>query len=162
MTSVLVLDVDGVMIGLDALPEDEPALPFGMWGTSLAVLDGIATLQEEIELVWLTTWFESAVAHFAGHLAPATVLPDVTTRDRGWWKASSLIRFLESRSDIDVLAWCDDHLGRYHRRRERVRRYCSEHGIQLLALCPDPKLGLTRTDVAQVAAFFATAPPARR
>ncbi len=155
MTAVLVLDVDGVMVGFDPLPEDIDALPYGQWGTALDVLAALRGLQESVEIVWLTTWFDFAARHFDPYIVPATVLGDEGRSDRGWWKATALVRFLEERPDVDSVAWCDDHLRRYHQRREMVRTYCAKRGVRLRDVCPNRSTGLTMEDIDEIVSFFA-------
>ncbi len=101
----------------------------------------------------VTMWFEMADENFGQYLGSFSYLLRKLS-DRDWWKAVALIELLDERPDIRSVAWCDDHLNRYARRRDMVRTHCTAHGIRLMTLCPDRGDGLTLYNIAAVEVFL--------
>lgn len=155
MTRVLALDVDGVLLPFDPPEPDANTLPYGPWGTSLELLTRLSHLQDRVEIIWLTTWLYTAPDHFSDFIRPAPFLDRDARKERGWWKATALLKFLAQRDDVTTVVWCDDHLKRYHQRRDQVRRHCERAGVRLLDLCPNRATGLTTEDMDQIEAFLA-------
>lgn len=157
------LDVDGVV---------NPFSPVGAtdWGGEWRIADaGILEVAFAPELVdglndlaahpaarfvWLTTW-ERLAPEF---LCPAIGLngqdwPVLSSQgwDEGpeWWKLTALQKDLAS-SGSDRFVWLDDQLGRESDAQSWVD-YQDDH---VLCISPDPRRGLSRSDLADVRAFL--------
>lgn len=166
------MDVDGV---INSFGELSPAqiqahgqyrrvniLGYPIWW-SPAVVDFINEVSRAglVEVVWLTTWTQDAVDHFAPKVG-LDKFPAITDMSGGeypwlldWWKWRAVRDFLGDNGAQRRVVWTDDDLG--PRVKEAFQyRYGDEHS---LLLAPQSVPGLTQEDLAAVRAFLELVAP---
>ncbi|HJV98549.1 MAG TPA: HAD domain-containing protein [Arthrobacter sp.] len=156
------MDVDGVICPFGPAGRSE-------WGTEWChadagllpvayaqeLVDGLNALAEaqDVRFVWLTSWEEMAPEY----LCPAIGLdgarwPYLTAgggnTGEGWWKLAALQADLE-RGNRKRVVWIDDQL-RFEREAQRWARFL---GARILLVSPDPRTGISPTELDSVGAF---------
>lgn len=159
----LYLDVDGVIC---------PFGPTGStgWGTrwryadagllpvayAAELVDGLNSLaaMDGVRCVWLTSWEELAPEY----LCPAINLEgaqwpvlaaDGAGTGIGWWKLRALQRDVEA-TGPEAVAWVDDQLGF----EAEARAWGRLLGRRLLMVSPDPRQGISPTELAGIRRFL--------
>lgn len=152
-SKALILDVDGVVSAVH--PTGTTA-----WGDNVVagyVFGPVmvsAQLCERLDLLartpgmrcwWLTSWtteMRAAMHPFPGKRWPVVAdQADVPDAGRTWWKLAALDAWLDLRTEVADLAWCDDQLR--GGRPSAVRRRLGARGLEPLLLTPRTSVGLT-------------------
>lgn len=164
---LLLLDIDGVLNafryrpGQTPLPDDayddlaEFTVPttggqaFRFW-TSPRLIADIVALHEAgaAEIAWVTTWEHDANLHAGPILGlPEFPVAAMKTRfDDYSWKPCAAVEALQLGRPV---VWIDDvEIG------EPQRRAYADSGLPHVLISPDPRHGLTRSDVARVRDFL--------
>lgn len=152
----LLLDVDGVLI-----PFGPPHDGWGDWGRhgdredivlSRQMVDAVQALDADVH--WLTSWMHSANTILAPILdwPPMPVLEKQTLRR--WWKLVAVEEFVRNAPHARI-AWVDDDLDEYADEVDDAIGPLVDAG-RLLLVCTDSRIGLTRTDLDRIGAFFAS------
>jgi hypothetical protein len=161
--STLYLDVDGVLCPFGAAGSngwgtpwryaDAGLLPVAFAPELVAGLNSLA-VTAELRCVWLTSWEELAPQY----LCPAIGLdgaqwPHLTAEGAGsgpgWWKLDAIQDDVE-RTSPDAVAWVDDQLA-YEAEAQAWARIM---GHRLLAVSPDPRRGISPSELDAVRAFL--------
>lgn len=160
----LYLDVDGVICpfgptgptawGSAWRRTDAGRLPVAFAAELVAGLNTLARTPG-LRCVWLTSWEELAPQY----LCPAVGLDGTrwpflasegTAGGAGWWKLSALQEDVEE-TRPDAVAWIDDQLA-FEGEAQKWARFL---GRRILTVSPDPRLGISPTELARVAGFLA-------
>lgn len=159
----LYLDVDGVVCPFGAVGRTPwgsgwKLADVGMLDVAYAgeLVDGLNHLarQPGVRCVWLTSWESMA----ADYLCPAIGLdgghwPCLSAEGAGtgagWWKLSALQNDLADNVP-DGIVWIDDQL-RYE---DQALAWARFLGARILVVSPDPRLGITPSELASVSAFL--------
>lgn len=147
-TALLALDIDGVL---------KPSVPMSTsprwvrvrsdWQGSFDIdFDLIKAINGlDVDIVWLTTWFEDAPEAFNG-LIDAPVLRMPTQRhNSSWWKHQALRYYLDQH-DYERVVWCDDDIATYNPPPLPVAE---------LRISPHPLTGLAQRDIASITTWLA-------
>lgn len=162
---IWLLDVDGVLNAV--CHPRRPPRTWRHWSTGTAcaggerfaitfapeLMAGIRKLQDPavVEVRWLTTWGNDANGGLRKLLGlPAFPVAGEPEQASAWWKLPCAVR---TAAEGRPMIWTDDDLG-YS---ATASRWAAELGI--LAIAPDPGVGLTPADLERIRAFCA-APPA--
>jgi hypothetical protein len=159
----LYLDVDGVLCPFGAAGSngwgtawrhaDAGLLPVAFAPELVAGLNSLAA-SAELRCVWLTSWEELAPQY----LCPAIGLhgarwPHLTAEGAGsgpgWWKLAAIQDDVE-RTGPDTVAWVDDQLA-YE---AEAQAWAGVMGRRLLAVSPDPRRGISPSELEAVSAFL--------
>lgn len=149
--TLLALDIDGVL--KPSMPlSDSPTWvrinsPWqGGFDIDLDLIDVLNAL--DVDIVWLTTWFEDAPEAFGG-LIDAPVLRMLDDRSTAsWWKRGSLGEHV-AQGGYERVVWIDDELD---------EREPEELGVDELRICPHPMRGLGPDEMAQIIRWVRSSP----
>lgn len=200
-SKALVLDVDGVVSPVHPVPgrlpwgdEIEAGHVFGpvlVSPTMCARLDRLAQ-RPDLTCVWLTSWTPDMRAQMApfpgrtwldiGELHRDSAGGSGRTEDAEWWKWQALRSWLDNKTTISTLVWCDDDISTTGQRRphqpdlgrasrataanqpleSRLQRidvwgYLDNRRISSWLIAPKLDIGLTPRHLDRIEAFLAPA-----
>lgn len=152
-TPLWLMDVDGVLNAVNYEPllyqRREVLNGFAITWTP-EITDRIIALHNEglVEVRWLTTWAELANEHIGPALGwPADLIvvasPYAGSRTE-WWKLAYAI---DLAVDEQRIVWTDDDLSSDPDARSWLKQ---EDAADVLAICPDTRVGLTMEDVDEI------------
>ncbi|MFC5175642.1 HAD domain-containing protein [Nocardioides taihuensis] len=153
------LDIDGVVspYGLTE-PWNGPSLYGGPPDSDLAVpyrrevVQRIQRLHDSglVDIAWLTTWdLEAADGWTDVGLGPFPVHPRRRPGHNRWWKVDAVQTWMRKHSTSRAI-WTDDDISRGGLRGLDKNR--------LLAIAPDPRVGLTDNDLQRIETWVLTDP----
>ena len=148
---LLLIDVDGVLnplgVGPDLVPPGFVAHRLDGLRVLLAPDHGawLASLTDEFDLVWSTSWEHDADRLIAERIGLPRGMPVISfTSQTGWTtKLHDVIRFVGDRP----VAWIDDALG------EDEHEWASSRGVPTLLIQTNHRIGLTRAHVDRLREF---------
>lgn len=154
-------DVDGVLLPMTADPAHThagghndwlPAPTFAVYSPTM--VDRLAGMNAE--LVWLTSWRNEANRDLAPLFGWAQ-LPTVARRPENvWWKLEALMAWRPDRPFV----WIDDELDDRSEEIEFLHYRLDSLDVDYLCVSPDPRCGLSVTELDQIAEFVETHQPA--
>jgi hypothetical protein len=164
MKPILLLDVDGVLNPISFSSTDsfdwKFEAPFrsseesGGWTLNLSKEMGQAIQSLDCEIRWLTTWildadFANAEIGSALGWERLALCPFVKHKSDPWWKPRAVKDLLQHPGPKVV--WADDDINIFLQFFEDDE--LDPHN-RLLAICPDPTVGLTKDDIDTIKEFL--------
>ncbi|PYI65210.1 hypothetical protein CVV68_19020 [Arthrobacter livingstonensis] len=163
----LYLDVDGVVCPFGPVGTTDWGTAWQYAGVGLMEVKYAAELVGElndlsgcagVRCVWLTSWEELAPKYLCRAIGlDGRKWPVLSSGDQAggyeWWKLDAIQRDIEKHSP-ERIVWIDDQLDS----EDRAGAWMTILGRRILGVSPDPRRGISLTDILSIKAFLDSGP----
>jgi hypothetical protein len=149
------LDIDGVLNAFQALDRErfrtEVANGYVItWDPTITDRIHRLHLDGRVEVRWLTTWADHANTYISPLLRwSELVVAGQPQLGLEWWKLPYAVEMVET--EHRRLVWTDDDLVTS---RAAIDWLTAQRESEVLAICPDPAIGLTHEEVDRIEAWL--------